>query len=1225
MHAPSVSAVSPGLGSWCSFVQKAAQYSEGGAVGAQLPHTVGADQSDAAEAGGLHHSEAGAVEGLVRWTTNISDRCSKIRARAQTVGICGGNPVDGAVGSRTTSREDKRRKKRGSINALRGREMDLDLPPLDASYNILDGFQLGILRQAIHVESRQRRAILTLPKSSIPPSVTKEDVEKQLELILKIDHLNVLTFHEACADAKSIHLVYDWPDGGLLVEQLTQYHEDVTEVHLSGIIREALSGLAAANHFNVHHLDWSLLCLFLGYKNRFSPLKLFGVGLAGVLIPLVTAREYSRGNKHFYVSPELLTENFRTMAHSKLHASDIWSLGSLLYMLCSGRPPFWGKRLEICDKIKKGNWIFGYEFDVISREAKEVIERMLTKKPALRPAAQELLKLPWLQQHSFKKRSGEGGALNDALAKLDHFARETHCKQTLARLLADLGLQESQYKDLEERFKELDLDGNGVIEVNELCEVASTLPNIDGDTIIQIITSCDRNGNMTVDISEFIAAVVLELEQKDERLLVKAFEKCDMNNDARITKGELFRILSQYSGTLDPSDISSFVQDVDDNKDHKIDYTEFKKLFPHMKEKDDEQKSRLHAVTADVQHKRKGFAHLQSEADKFMKALRVVAGKLTIEYARMQKTGSNEKAIVEGVRELHDIVKEFAGRGHTVTEAMHKKDATAPDKVDKKSMVTGLTVMNLNRRADETGAGGVDVLLLKEASSSGSDSGSGSGREQKTNFLSSQQGMSVAEVYVSRAANMKGKPRKVISCEANRRRTYLWQGGGDGMKSLRDVLYPCSQATTRSNFVDTKNRRNFFAGPVGTSRGSLGDGSPGAPARRTVRKTRKTVMAGGLTGDEDGDEDDDDYEECSGDEDEELSSDLEIDYADQGEKSTRLSQRGDKRTAKNSGDSPRSPADPDKGDSDRGSDDGKGDEEDEMAKYTSILIPWTTSKQKLKRAKEAMTLGGGAMVQKIGALTPEKQNTELHAIARRLLSEQGLSWNVSEELCDLHKLVRYKCCRSWLPPLVLLQSQLESSLDEQRVHLFERRAIHLGGLKFCVQLCERIMFSLTEFITWQQEAFHATWNLECDIQPPPPTKRFLPFREGDVDDAARTPRDEHDAECLAPAAHEVDEPLCREISRGATSDASALQRSHGSSDGSGSDSALTQSHKKEGSGSRQRLWSHGSAGMSQGFGLLKKLDRKAVRAKGAKLDPGRDAKLRNLARTAAGTAGTHRG
>merc|ERR1719161_3359286 len=158
----------------------------------------------------------------------------------------------------------------------------------------------------------------------------------------------------------------------------------------------------------------------------------------------------------------------------------------------------------------------------------------------------------------------------------------------MARMLADLGLQEDDYSELEEHFKQLDLNGDGVIDITELVEVASTLPGITGEQIDNIIKAVDRNGNATVDISEFIAAVVLELEQNDDKLLVKAFEKMDLNGDARITKGELFKVLRQYSGTLEPNEISTFVADTDKDNDAKIDYHEFKALFPHTKGKAEE-------------------------------------------------------------------------------------------------------------------------------------------------------------------------------------------------------------------------------------------------------------------------------------------------------------------------------------------------------------------------------------------------------------------------------------------------------------------------------------------------------------------------------------------------------------------------------------------------------------------------------------------------------------
>merc|ERR1719215_1705869 len=93
-------------------------------------------------------------------------------------------------------------------------------------------------------------------------------------------------------------------------------------------------------------------------------------------------------------------------------------------------------------------------------------------------------------------------------------------------------------------------------------------------------------------------------------------------------------------------------------------------------------------------------------------------------------------------------------------------------------------------------------------------------------------------------------------------------------------------------------------------------------------------------------------------------------------------------------------------------------------------------------------------------------------------------------------------------------------MDESKVHLHERRNLHLTCIKHCTQTVERILFSTADFLLLQEEAFNAAWAVEELLQPGPISGRFLPYR-GDVDEDARTPRDDEDAALLAPDEFEL--------------------------------------------------------------------------------------------------------
>lgn len=179
----------------------------------------------------------------------------------------------------------------------------------------------------------------------------------------------------------------------------------------------------------------------------------------------------------------------------------------------------------------------------------------------------------------------DGKISQTAFKQLLQFTQQDHVNQTVARLLADLGLLGSALEDLEEKFREMDTNGDGTLNVNEIASVASSFPGISEKDVMNIVSRLDRNGNSTVDISEFASALVMAQEQLDEQLIMQAFGKMDRNGDSRVTKRELFSVLRQYSKSLEVSEVSAFVGKTDQDGDDKINMQEFKGLFPQVRQK----------------------------------------------------------------------------------------------------------------------------------------------------------------------------------------------------------------------------------------------------------------------------------------------------------------------------------------------------------------------------------------------------------------------------------------------------------------------------------------------------------------------------------------------------------------------------------------------------------------------------------------------------------------
>ena len=81
----------------------------------------------------------------------------------------------------------------------------------------------------------------------------------------------------------------------------------------------------------------------------------------------------------YYIAPEVLTGNYDEKC-------DLWSIGVILYMMISGRPPFDGVGEDaVIEQVEKGVVSFSSEhWSKKSKDVKDLIRKLLEKDPTKR-------------------------------------------------------------------------------------------------------------------------------------------------------------------------------------------------------------------------------------------------------------------------------------------------------------------------------------------------------------------------------------------------------------------------------------------------------------------------------------------------------------------------------------------------------------------------------------------------------------------------------------------------------------------------------------------------------------------------------------------------------------------------------------------------------------------------------------------------------------------------
>jgi len=215
------------------------------------------------------------------------------------------------------------------------------------------------------------------------------DIKREVEIMFKLSHPNVLKLHEIFKDKEKVYIVMELVQGSELFDRIVQrgYY---TEKHAINIVKQVLEAVAYLHLQGVAHRDLkpeNLLCSGAGDQ---EVVKIADFGLSKIFQdnePLMT----SCGTPS-YVAPEVL------MCESYDKAVDLWGVGIVTYILLAGYPPFYGKDdTVIFDKIAKVEYNFNDEtWNSVSDLAKDFIKHLLTRNPKERFTAEQALQHPWI-------------------------------------------------------------------------------------------------------------------------------------------------------------------------------------------------------------------------------------------------------------------------------------------------------------------------------------------------------------------------------------------------------------------------------------------------------------------------------------------------------------------------------------------------------------------------------------------------------------------------------------------------------------------------------------------------------------------------------------------------------------------------------------------------------------------------------------------------------------
>ncbi|XP_077590306.1 serine/threonine kinase 17a like [Stigmatopora nigra] len=245
----------------------------------------------------------------------------------------------------------------------------------------------------------------------------------------------VVALHEVYETATEIVLVLECAGGGEIFDQCVADNDDAfKEQDVIRLARQILMGVDFLHRNNVVHLDLKPQNVLLTSARPLGDIRIVDFGLSRRVDSISEVREILGTPE--YVAPEILSyEPIST-------ATDMWSIGVLIYVMLTGESPFLGDdKQETFLNISQVNVEYSHDtFQNISPPAVDFIKSLLVKNPRKRATAKECLDHPWLRplaRHHNLQTAHSSSSLDGSDASLSESEPESPAPSP------DLGLMDS--------------------------------------------------------------------------------------------------------------------------------------------------------------------------------------------------------------------------------------------------------------------------------------------------------------------------------------------------------------------------------------------------------------------------------------------------------------------------------------------------------------------------------------------------------------------------------------------------------------------------------------------------------------------------------------------------------------------------------------------------------------------------------------------------------------
>ncbi|CAD8063363.1 unnamed protein product [Paramecium primaurelia] len=402
----------------------------------------------------------------------------------------------------------------------------------------------------------------------------RQELIRIINQMIQIKHLNLVNTLPYYYNEDHLYLVQEFCDCGNLLSQLDKFGQ--LQYHtMIDVFLQIMAGLQYLHNQGIVHGNIQLDSIVFTNKSL-ENIKLIDFGIPNTIKSICMSWKPSNSIQDISVKPP---EFFKQTINSyyQTQKADIWSCGCLLYFFLTSHMPFQGRDSQaIKTAIQRGVVNFeGQEWASINTDMKQLVSKMLSSNPQLRPTATEVINNP-----VFLNRNRIVTKPNKQLSKhMKEFKQQSQMQNAMLNYIAENMMSDQDKKKLMDEFQKFDLNKDGLLTKEELLKVYKTM--FSSEKAIQevdtIFTKIDQNCSGRIDYQEFILATIDQKKYFNKEKLLMLFQQIDRDHSGQLNNQEVKKLLRDMQ--IPKEKLDNLSKQLDQNGDGQITQDEFLEIM----------------------------------------------------------------------------------------------------------------------------------------------------------------------------------------------------------------------------------------------------------------------------------------------------------------------------------------------------------------------------------------------------------------------------------------------------------------------------------------------------------------------------------------------------------------------------------------------------------------------------------------------------------------------